>query len=305
MAMRREKKITKGEERNHGFMMNTNVGQHVLKNPLIVQSIIQKSEIKSTDTVLEVGPGTGNLTVKMLEEAKKVVAVELDPRMIAELTKRVQGSPLEKKLQIISGDVIKMELPFFDICVANIPYQISSPLVFKLLGVRPLFRCAVIMVQLEFAQRLLARPGDPLYCRLSVNTQLLAKVTHLLKVGKNNFKPPPKVESSVVRITPHNPPPPVNFIEWDGLLRVCFVRKNKTLSAIFRQDSVLVMLEKNYKTYCALNNIAIPDPMPSIKEKVIEILTENNFLESRSRSLDIEDFLRLLNAMNKEHIHFA
>eukprot|EP00966_Prymnesium_polylepis_P305008 7047602-Prymnesium_polylepis.1 len=90
------------------------------------------------------------------------------------------------------------------------------------------------MVQREFAQRLCAKPGDEMYCRLSINTQLLAKVDHLMKVSKNSFRPPPKVDSSVVRIEPKNPPPPVNFIEWDGLVRLCFNRKNKTLGAIFR-----------------------------------------------------------------------
>jgi hypothetical protein len=83
------------------------------------------------------------------------------------------------------------------------------------------------MFQREFALRLIARPGDDLYCRLSVNVQMWAHVTHVLKVGKNNFRPPPQVESSVVKIVPKNPPPPVNFEEWDGLLRICFSRKNK------------------------------------------------------------------------------
>ena len=77
---------------------------------------------------------------------------------------------------------MKQELPYFDICVANIPYQISSPLTFKLLAHRPAFRAAVIMFQHEFAKRLVARPGDPLYCRLAVNAQLLSRVSHLLKV---------------------------------------------------------------------------------------------------------------------------
>jgi 18S rRNA (adenine1779-N6/adenine1780-N6)-dimethyltransferase len=93
----------------------------------------------------------------------------------------------------VPGDVLITELPFFDICVANIPYQISSPLVFKLLAHKPVFRCAVLMFQQEFAMRLVAQPGSDLYCRLSVNVQLLAKVDHLMKVSKNNFKPPPKV----------------------------------------------------------------------------------------------------------------
>ena len=103
--------------------------------------------------------------------------------MVAELQKRVQGTPLQPKLHIMVGDVLKTELPFFDVCVANLPYQISSPFVFKLLLHRPMFRCALLMFQREFAERLVAKPGDKLYCRLSVNTQLLAKVDHVLKVS--------------------------------------------------------------------------------------------------------------------------
>merc|ERR1719400_1241886 len=109
-----------------------------------------------------------------------------------------------------------------------------------------------MMFQEEFALRLTAKPGESLYCRLSVNVQLLAKVDQLLKVGRNNFRPPPKVESRVVRIEPRNPPPPVNFEEWDGLTRICFVRKNKTLGAAFTSTGVLLMMEKNYKVQCSV-----------------------------------------------------
>jgi 18S rRNA (adenine1779-N6/adenine1780-N6)-dimethyltransferase len=87
-------------------------------------------------------------------------------------------------LQIIQGDVLKVDLPYFDLCVANIPYSISSPLTFKLLAHRPAFRAAVIMYQHEYAMRLVAQPADSLYSRLSVNTQLLARVNHLLKVSR-------------------------------------------------------------------------------------------------------------------------
>jgi 18S rRNA (adenine1779-N6/adenine1780-N6)-dimethyltransferase len=72
------------------------------------------------------GPGTGNLTVKILEKAKKVIAVELDPRMAAEVTKRVQGKPEQKRLEVMLGDVIKTELPHFDVCISNTPYQVSQ-----------------------------------------------------------------------------------------------------------------------------------------------------------------------------------
>lgn len=75
-----------------GMVFNTGLGQHILKNPLIVQGIVDKSALRPTDTVLEIGPGTGNLTVKCLEKVKRVVACEVDPRMVAELQKRVQGT---------------------------------------------------------------------------------------------------------------------------------------------------------------------------------------------------------------------
>eukprot|EP00171_Calliarthron_tuberculosum_P011473 IDg11473t1 len=228
-------------------------GQHILRNPLIVNSIVHKAGVKKTDTVLEVGPGTGNLTVKLLEAGKKVIAYEVDSRMVVEVFKRVQGSEKESRLDLIQGDVLKHQLPYFDICVANTPYQISSPLVFRLLAHRPMFRAAVLMFQREFALRLVARPGDSLYCRLSVNCQLLARVSHVMKVARNNFRPPPKVESSVVRIEPRNPPPKIDFIEWDGLLRICFQRRNRMLRAIFSQKSVLKVLLAKQRTASAMH----------------------------------------------------
>lgn len=199
---------------------NTSLGQHFLKNPAVVTSIIQKAGVKSTDVVLEIGPGTGNMTIPLLQQAKQVVALEYDSRMVREVLKRVEQTEYSRKLQVIQGDAMKTSWPFFDLMVANLPYQISSQVVFKLLSHRPMFRCAVLMFQEEFALRLSARPGEALYCRLSVNTQLLAKVDQLLKVGKQNFRPPPKVESRVVRIELKNPPPPVNFTEWDGMVRL-------------------------------------------------------------------------------------
>ncbi|KAH3697993.1 probable dimethyladenosine transferase [Dreissena polymorpha] len=292
------------EVQKQGINFNKEFGQHILKNPLVVNSMVEKAALRPTDVVLEIGPGTGNMTVKLLEKVKKVNACEIDPRLVAELQKRVMGTPYQSKLHVIVGDVIKTDLPFFDVCVANMPYQISSPFVFKLLLHRPFFRCAVLMFQREFAQRLVAKPGDKLYCRLSVNTQLLARVDHLMKVGKNNFRPPPKVESSVVRIEPRNPPPPINFQEWDGLVRICFSRKNKTIGASFRFTKVLDMLEKNYRVHCSLNNIPIP-PEFDVKTKVNEILTSKEYDSKRPRQMDIDDFLGLLNCFNSAGFHFS
>ncbi|KAK5131521.1 hypothetical protein LTR08_000848 [Meristemomyces frigidus] len=247
---------------NNIFKMNTDIGQHILKNPGVAQAIVDKADLKQSDIVLEVGPGTGNLTARILEKgAKRVIAVEQDPRMAAELTKRFQGTPAAKRLELILGDVIKMpELPYFDVCISNTPYQISSPLTFKLLATSPSPRTCILMFQREFALRLFAKPGDKLYSRLSVNAQMWATISHVMKVGRNNFNPPPQVESNVVKIVPKRPRPEISYEEWDGLLRVVFVRKNRVLrSGFLGTSSVMDMLEANYKTFCAQNDILLDD----------------------------------------------
>lgn len=123
-----EKPSEKNSKTNNVFKFNTNFGQHILKNPGVSDAIVDKAFLKPTDTVLEVGPGTGNLTVRILEKAKKCICVELDPRMAAEVTKRVQGKPEQRKLEVLLGDVIKTELPAFDVCISNTPYQVCSTL---------------------------------------------------------------------------------------------------------------------------------------------------------------------------------
>ncbi|KAH9412552.1 dimethyladenosine transferase [Dermatophagoides pteronyssinus] len=305
-----EKKSRQHNEiQKQGIQFNKVLGQHILKNPLVVTSMVEKAALRSSDVVLEVGPGTGNMTVKLLEKCKQVIACEVDTRLVAELQKRVQNSPMQSKLKIIIGDVLRKDLPFFDVCVANLPYQISSPFIFKLLLHRPFFRCAILMFQREFAQRLVAKPGDKLYCRLSVNTQLLARVDIIMKVGKNNFRPPPKVESSVIRLEPINPPPEINYKEWDGMLRICFLRKNKTLSNLFHQTSVMEMLRHNYLVHCSMKNIDIvgndDNDKFNIKDKITSILTEINFQMKRARTMDIDEFLLLLCTFNKHDFHFS
>ncbi|KAK6143854.1 hypothetical protein DH2020_024202 [Rehmannia glutinosa] len=272
-----------------GIPFHKSKGQHILKNPLLIDSIIQKSGIKPTDVILEIGPGTGNLTKKLLEAGKSVVAVELDPRMVLELQRRFQGTPYSNRLKVIQGDVLKCDLPYFDICVANIPYQISSPLTFKLLSHRPLFRCAVIMFQREFAMRLVAQPGDTLYCRLSVNTQLLARVNHLLKVGRNNFRPPPKVDSSV--LTPDGSSD-------DAEISLCVSALGDTLGDMsmdtdeVKDDDDVEMDDGDTKT-------------SEFKDKVLSVLKLGGFEDKRSSKLTQADFMHLLSLFNKAGIHFS
>lgn len=108
--------------------------------------------------------------------------------------------------------------------------------------------------------RLFARAGDKLYSRLSVNAQMWATISHIMKVGRNNFNPPPQVESSVVRMVPKNPRPQISYEEWDGLLRICFVRKNKTLrSSFLGTRSVMDLIERNWRLWAAKEGITIED----------------------------------------------
>ncbi|OJA15613.1 hypothetical protein AZE42_09791 [Rhizopogon vesiculosus] len=279
-------------------------GQHILKNPQIAQTIVDKANLRPTDRVLEVGPGTGNLTVRILETAKSVTAVEMDPRMAAELTKRVQGKPEQRKLDIIIGDFVKADLPYFDVCISNTPYQISSPLVFRLLSHRPIFRVAILMFQREFAMRLVAQPGTELWSRLSANVQLYSKVDLVMHVGKNNFRPAPQVESSVVRLVPLDPPPPIKFEEFDGLGRIIFARRNKTIHATFMAKGVMDMLDKNWRTWCSTQNKMI-DGDANMKAKVEEVLTSSGYSDQRAAKMTLDDLLKLLCTFHDEGIHFA
>lgn len=259
------------------FKFNKSLGQHILKNPGVIDTIIKKANIKPTDTILEVGGGTGNLTVKLLPHCKKLICIEKDPKMAAELMKRISTTPLNKKLDLILTDILKIDLPSFDLCITNLPYQISSPFLFKLLGNK--FKCAFIMFQKEFANRLIARPGSPDWCRLSVTVQLLCKVDIVLNVSRNSFNPPPEVDSSVVKILPRDKPD-FDLEEFNKFVKLCFLRKNKTLKSIFKKKgekgSLNILLDK------FIMNHKIERPSKMDVEDFLEL-----FLEFKRNKIEI------------------
>eukprot|EP00768_Dysnectes_brevis_P000924 gnl/Dysnectes_brevis/1215_a1358_2779.p1 GENE.gnl/Dysnectes_brevis/1215_a1358_2779~~gnl/Dysnectes_brevis/1215_a1358_2779.p1 ORF type:complete len:307 (-),score=105.75 gnl/Dysnectes_brevis/1215_a1358_2779:32-952(-) len=291
--------------RQKGFSLTKAHGQHLLKNPLVIKSIIDKSEIKHTDVILEIGPGTGNLTVAMLEKARKVIAIEIDPRMVTELRKRVSSMPhIRDKLTIIHGDFASMpldKLPKFDMCISNCPYNISSKIVFKLLSIHPPPRKHVLMFQLEFAQSMAAEPGQAQYSRLTVNTKLLAKTKILIKVSRNSFRPPPQVDSAVIEVRPLPKPEGLNLDEWHGFIRVLFSKKNKTIGAIFKSKPLLKDLAFNYQTLVSLGHI-VPDPRP-FREVVLGALGE--MAGERPAKLRVPDLLRLMHQLSQKGIRFS
>lgn len=313
-------------------------GQHILTDPRVLKSIVDKAGVRETDTVLEIGPGTGNLTLELLQAARRVIAVEIDPRMIEAVHKRIQGTEMAQRLELVRGDILRTELPSFDICVANIPYKISSPLIFKLLSNRPKFRNATLMLQKEFGRRLVAKPGDSLFNRLAVNVDLLAGAKLLMDVSKRHFTPCPKVDSSVVRIEPRVWPPPVDLNEWNRFTLMCFTRKNKTLGAIFRQKKTVFSLMKKADLWhkkqkleggnlekivsdlsllCEVDDDTTDtedldaesdtdnEKFVCFKEKIVNILKSGGYEDKRSSKLSVEEFLRLISLYNNEGIHFS
>lgn len=265
-----------------GIKFNKDLGQHILKNPGIVDKIIDRAQIKETDTVLEIGSGSGNLTIKLLAKAKKVICYEMDKRLAAECIKRVNSAGLSKKMILYVGDCMKVDFPHFDLCVSNIPYQISSVLIFKLFKYN--FRAAVLMTQHEFAQRLVAKPSFSCYSRLSVSTQLFSKIEYCFKVSKKNFNPPPKVESAVVKIRKRIDKPDINILEFTNFLKICFKRKNKTLSSVFNDNSVLKSIKLD-------------------KMAITAIL--NNYTSKRANKLEIEDFLQIFLNFKEKKVVFS
>ncbi|XP_057968526.1 ribosomal RNA small subunit methyltransferase, mitochondrial [Malania oleifera] len=329
-----EEKFRKTKHNQEGYIhLNKNRGQHILTNPRVIDSIVRESYIRPTDTILEVGPGTGNLTLKLLEASRKVVAVEIDKRMAEVLGKRVAERGLENRLNVICKDALKTEFPQFDLVVANIPYGISSPLVAKLVFGENLFRSATLLLQKEFARRLLANPGDSEFNRLAVNVKLVAQVEFVMDVSKRDFLPCPKVDSSVVIIRPKAEVPDVDLYEWWAFTRTCFSKKNKTLGATFKQKKKVMELlrisemagsgeanghgneldeyneggdldENDREEDGVVSSSGLGMNVHLFREKIIGVLRAGGFEDKRPSKLSNEELLHLLGMFNEAGIRF-
>ncbi|MCL7414581.1 MAG: 16S rRNA (adenine(1518)-N(6)/adenine(1519)-N(6))-dimethyltransferase RsmA [ANME-2 cluster archaeon] len=204
--------------------MKPRLGQHFLIDQHILERIVRYADLNISDTVLEIGGGNGILTRKLAEVAGHVVTIELDRDLADRLTLMTRDT----NVVVIQGDALKVELPYFNKIVANLPYQISSEITFKLLGAG--FEYAVLMYQLEFAKRMLAAPGTADYSRLSVTAQYHANIEMLEIVPPSAFKPQPRVRSAILKLTPREAPYQVNDLDFfNGLLKAVFGQRRKML----------------------------------------------------------------------------
>lgn len=186
--------------KENNIILDKRKGQNYLIDSNILHKIVNYADLSKEDTVLEIGAGIGTLTIPLAEHARKVIAVEQDQKIAAVLEKRLQELNISN-VDVLVADAIKADFPKFNKVVSNLPYKISSPITFKLLEYD--FDFAILMYQLEFAQRMVAKPGDSNYSRLSLMLHFCADIEMLFEVSKHAFFPNPKISSAVIKLVPN------------------------------------------------------------------------------------------------------
>jgi 16S rRNA (adenine1518-N6/adenine1519-N6)-dimethyltransferase len=221
------------------------LGQHFLSDPAILGRIADALEPQPGETVIEIGPGRGTLTEVLLARGLRVIAIEKDRRFIDDLRLRIADCGLDRG-EVVEGDALRLDWhqildarrvnpqsairnPQFKV-VGNIPYYITSPLLEKALT-PPLPQRIVFLVQQEVADRIAAPPGGKTYGALSVGIQASCRVERLFTVAPGSFRPPPKVRSALLRLTPLAEPlvAPEEAAELRRFVTACFSRRRKQL----------------------------------------------------------------------------
>lgn len=216
------------------------LGQHFLVDPNIVRKIVALAALRPDETVFEIGPGRGILTRALCAEARRVVAVELDVQLGGYLRESTGDCP---NLDLRLGDALEFpyeELPEGTVVVANLPYYVSTPLLFRLLEARPRIDRMVLMLQSEVARRLVAQPATEDYGILSVLTQSAAAAQLAFPVSANCFRPRPDVGSSVVSLKVRRPPDPAvpDEARFVRTVRAAFAHRRKTLANSLRDEGL-------------------------------------------------------------------
>jgi 16S rRNA (adenine1518-N6/adenine1519-N6)-dimethyltransferase len=236
--------------RKHGVRPLKRLGQNFLCDPNILEKIVRIAEVRDTDTVVEIGSGIGVLTSLLAARARRVIALEIDRRLVEVLKAELGSVP---NVEIVRGDVL--EYDFASVrpergkgrvrVVGNVPYHLSSPIVLRLLEYRESVDRAVLMLQREVAERLAAPPGTKDYGPLAVTVSLYTEPRLEMRVPASCFVPRPDVESRVIRLDMRREPlcavdDPALFRD---VVRSCFAKRRKTLLNNLRQSALPVRPE--------------------------------------------------------------
>jgi len=251
------------------------LGQHFLRDRGALGRIVAAAALRPGDPVLEIGAGDATLTAPLAASCGRLIALETDRRRLPGLRRLF---PADGSVEIVEADILRFDLatlaPLAPLkCVANLPYNIATAVLDRLLARRGMFSLLVLMFQKEVARRLVATPGDPAYGSLSLATQYRAEAELLFTVPRGAFSPPPKVESAVVRLVPRPAPllPPEPERVFETLLRAGFAQRRKLF----------------------LNSVAASG-LPVGRDALARALREIGLTDrARAEEIPLEGFLRL------------
>ncbi|MGZ3567557.1 MAG: 16S rRNA (adenine(1518)-N(6)/adenine(1519)-N(6))-dimethyltransferase RsmA, partial [Thermodesulfobacteriota bacterium] len=220
------------------------LGQHFLVDRNILNKIIQSAAVGREDTILEVGPGLGQMTLALADRAKKVIAVEIDERLVTILRQKAENY---SNVEVIKSDILKVDFKYLFKketvpvkVVANLPYQISTPLLFRFIESKEAFSDLTLMLQKEVAERMKASPGRKEYGPLSIFIQTYADVSIQFTIKPSAFLPAPKVDSALVHMAwKEKPMIETDDEEWfKRVVKACFGYRRKTLINALKHSEV-------------------------------------------------------------------
>jgi 16S rRNA (adenine1518-N6/adenine1519-N6)-dimethyltransferase len=232
------------ELKEYGLIPRKRLGQHFLIDRNILNKVIRTAKIEKEDVVLEVGPGLGEMTLALARHAKRVIAIEIDPKLVAILKKKMEDLP---NVEVVRSDILRLNFNQFlekegqpIKVVANLPYQISTPLLFRFIESKEVFATFTLTLQKEVAERMVAPPGGKDYGPLSIFTQLFLDISVRFFIKPSAFFPPPKIESAVVHMAWKEKP----IIETEDdawfkrVVRACFGYRRKMLINALKHSEI-------------------------------------------------------------------
>jgi 16S rRNA (adenine1518-N6/adenine1519-N6)-dimethyltransferase len=234
----------KRELSEYGLFPKKRLGQHFLIDRSILNKVIWTAQVEKEDAVLEVGPGLGEMTIALARQAKRVIAIEIDSKLVAILNEKMKNYP---NVEVVKSDILKVDFNQFlkkeghpIKVVANLPYQVSTQLLFRFIESKETFSTFTLMLQKEVAERMVAPPGGKEYGPLSIFIQMFLDVSIRFFIKPSAFFPPPKVESAVVHMVwKEKPMIETNDEEWfKRVVKACFGYRRKTLVNALRHSEL-------------------------------------------------------------------
>lgn len=237
------------------IQMGRRFGQHFLAKGSTLHAIAMAACEPETPLAIEIGPGRGALTEHLLQRVVRLIAIEVDPVLVHYLRQKFRDALAEGRLELIESDVLSVDLASLTSgrpvpITGNLPYYITSPILERVFRAQNAWNPGVFLVQAEVAERLAAGPGSRDYGYLSVTAQVQANVQMLFEVPRTAFRPPPKVDSAVVKLTPRDAFKDFHIADRQKFLKfagLCFRQKRKTLrnnlSALYRREQLEDLIE--------------------------------------------------------------